>query len=172
MTKKEIKNKIKQLSPLNPFISNDFKLIVNTLIDKKTFQHTTDGVLLHKQFYFEAQTICKIIKTPENRKLIASLSAPALKLYNWLIYELNPNKDYITINKNRAKLELNINSDKTFYKALAELNEKKIICNSDIKNTYFINPKIFFCGNRVKMYPDNILVYKAANKKNKTDKQT
>ena len=36
---------------------------------------------------------------------------------------------------------------------------KCIICSSAVKHVYFINPRLFFCGNRTKMYPENVVIY-------------
>lgn len=79
MNKKQLKNI--DLLKNNPLVDNNFKIIVNKLTDKKTFQNS-DGILIHKEFYFEVQPVIKTIKTPENRILIAQLSAAANQFTN------------------------------------------------------------------------------------------
>jgi len=161
MNKKELKNQ--ELLKNNPLIDNNFKIVVNKITDKKTFQ-SSDGVLLHKEFYFEVQPMIKTIKTPENRLLIAQLSAAATKLYHWITFEIQVNQDYVLINPARCKDENLFKSNKTYYNALTELKVKCIICASAIKHVYFINPRLFFCGNRTKMYPNSVVIYKPVKK--------
>ena len=156
MNKKELKTI--DLLKNNPLIDSNFKIIVNKLTDKKTF-HNSDGILLHKEFYFEVQPVIKTIKTPENRILISQLSASAARLYNWITFEVQTNQDYVLINLTRCKSENNFKSNKTYYNALSELKAKCIICSSAVKHVYFINPRLFFCGNRTKMYPENVVIY-------------
>ena len=156
MNKKQLKNI--DLLKNNPLVDNNFKIIVNKLTDKKTFQNS-DGILIHKEFYFEVQPVIKTIKTPENRILIAQLSAAANKLFNWITFEVQTNQDFVLINIERCKKENNFKSNKTYYNALNELKAKCIICNSTVKHVYFINPRLFYCGNRTKMYPNNVQIY-------------
>ena len=146
----------------NPLTQN-LKIIVNKLEDKKTFENF-NGILLHKQYYFERQRYTKIYIDPSNRKIIAMLSNNAIRLFYWLSFEIENNKDYIKINKCRYLKENNIKSVNTYKKALTELQINLIICASPVKDVYFINPAIFFNGNRIKQYPNNIKIYKP-NKK-------
>ena len=74
-------------------------------------------------------------------------------------FEVQNNQDYVLINLTRCKSENNFKSNKTYYNALNELKVKCIICSSAVKHVYFINPRLFFCGNRTKMYPENVVIY-------------
>lgn len=161
MNKNQLKNS--ELLKINPLVNHNFKIYVNKLTDKKTYS-TTDGILLHKQYYFEIQPFTKIVKTPENRILIAGLTNAALKLFNWIQFEIITNQDFILINPDRCKTENKFKSNKTYYNALTELKKKEIIAPAQIKHVYFINPRLFFSGSRVKKYPQSVEVYKPTKK--------
>ena len=155
------KSKIDTFLHKNPFTVN-LKIVVSKLEDKKTFQNN-NGVLLHKEYYFEREQYIKIYNNPIHRKLIANLTGNTTKLLYWLSFELERNKDHIKINKKRC-LNENKFSLNTYKKALTELQTNLIICASPVKDIYFINPSLIFSGNRIKHYPNNIQIYKP-NKK-------
>ena len=141
----------------NPLL-HDFKIVVNKLTDKKTFQNS-EGILIHKEYYFEREIHTKIYHSPTHRKLLSQLSNNAIRLFYWISLELDRNKDYIKINKQRFLKENNIKSVNTLKTALSELQANLIICASPVKDIYFINPRLFYCGNRTKMYPNNVQIY-------------
>jgi len=90
------------------------------------------------------------------RQLINALSDKAQRLFLWLIYELDPGKDYLWINQTRYMEEQGIKSINTYKDAVKELVKFKIIGLSVVKSVYWINPVIFFRGSRIDKYPDKI----------------
>ena len=141
----------------NPF-TNNLKIVVNKLEDKTTYQ-STDGILLHKEYYFEREPYIKLYNNPIHRKLLANLSGNSIKLLFWLMYRIKRNQDYIKIDKTAYLKENKINSINTYKAAIKELQINLIICPTIIKDHYFINPCIFFAGNRIKNYPENVVIY-------------
>ena len=141
----------------NPF-TNNLKIVVNKLEDKTTYQ-STDGILLHKEYYFEREPYIKLYNNPIHRKLLANLSGNSIKLLFWLMYRIKRNQDYIKIDKTAYLKENNINSINTYKAAIKELQINLVICPAIIKDHYFINPCIFFAGNRIKYYPENVVIY-------------
>ena len=75
------------------------------------------------------------------------------------MYRIKRNQDYIKIDKTAYLKENNINSINTYKAAIKELQINLIICPTIIKDHYFINPCIFFAGNRIKNYPENVVIY-------------
>lgn len=141
----------------NPF-TNNLKIVVNKLEDKTTYQ-STDGILLHKQYYFEREPYIKLYNNTIHRKLIANLSGNGIKLLFWLMFRIKRNQDYIKIDKTAYLKENKINSINTYKAAIKELQINLLICPAIIKDYYFINPCIFFAGNRIKNYPENVVIY-------------
>ena len=141
----------------NPF-TNNLKIVVSKLEDKTTYQ-STDGILLHKQYYFEREPYIKLYNNTIHRKLIANLSGNAIKLLFWLMFRIKRNQDYIKIDKTAYLKENNINSINTYKAAIKELQINLVICPAIIKDHYFINPCIFFSVNRIKYYPENVVIY-------------
>ena len=146
----------------NPLLSN-FSFNVTQLEDKSTYQNN-DGVLLPKLYHLERDQHTKIFINQYNRKKIANLSNSVKSLLLWLIFELKPGTDKIEINKNRYMKENNIKSINTVKKAINELTVNFIIAPANKNKLYFINPRIFYSGSRIKSFPDNIQVYKPTTK--------
>ena len=141
----------------NPF-TNNLKIVVSKLEDKTTYQ-STDGILLHKQYYFEREPYIKLYNNTIHRKLIANLSGNGIKLLFWLMFRIKRNQDYIKIDKTAYLKENKINSINTYKAAIKELQINLLICPAIIKDYYFINPCIFFSGNRIKNYSENVVIY-------------
>jgi len=141
----------------NPF-TNNLKIVVNKLEDKTTYQ-STDGILLHKEYYFEREPYIKLYNNTIHRKLIANLSGNGIKLLFWLMFRIKRNQDYIKIDKTAHLKENKINSINTYKSAIKEQQINLVICPAIIKDHYFINPCIFFAGNRIKYYPENVVIY-------------
>ena len=153
------KIKAKKLKLINPFVSQDFKILVNRLEDKTTFVND-NGIYLHKQYLFEREQTTKLYINPIHRKLVCEISNNAKCLLFWICFELDNNQDYLWINKERYLKENNIKSIKTYNASIIELCDKLIICPAAYKDIYFINPRLIFSGSRIKSYPDNLVRYK------------
>mgnify|MGYP000887783626 CR=1 FL=1 len=159
MKKTEI-NPIDMLN--NPLISQDFKVIVNRVKDKKSYKYDfTDKLFINNQLIFEREQITKIYKKSDNRKLIGNLKPAAKELYLYLIYTIPYSQDWITINKSNYMKEFNV-SYNTYKQAIINLCENLILCPAiKYKDTFFINPRLFFSGSRINYYPDNVIVHKS-----------
>jgi hypothetical protein len=97
----------------------------------------------------------KVFTNAANRKKICGMTSRARDLYLWLIYEIDPGKDYLWLNEERIKLELNV-SYNTLKGAITDLIKEVIIVESAIKGVYWINPLFFFNGSRLDKYKQYI----------------
>lgn len=89
------------------------------------------------------------------RDIILDLSPNAVKLWVYITYYLEPNKDYFWINKAFIVTKLNLKNQKELQQLLDNELERYALINSrtGIENVYWINPSVLFCGNRLKKYP-------------------
>lgn len=104
----------------------------------------------------EYENFTKVFTKAAYRIHIMNLPSRARDLYLWLIYELEPSKDYLWINEERVRQELNI-SYNTLKGAIQDLIKEVVIVESAIKTVYWINPLFFFNGSRLDKYKDNIV---------------
>lgn len=152
---------------VNPIVNNgNFYISVSVLNDKNNYiKDPNENKALHmpKQFYFERQIKTKLYRSEIIKTMLLELDRNAKDLILWLLLEIQPNIDYIIINKEDYCKQMNV-SIKTAQRAIKSLIEKNIIATSKEIDVYFINPAIFFNGNRIKHYPNNIQIYKP-NKK-------
>lgn len=130
-----------------------------------------EGILIHSKYLIEDEPCSKVYTQSQLRHLVAALSPAATKLFVFMMYELEKNKPYVWINYSRYvrefkegneliadknnKKKISIN---TYKKALNELDAKLIIKPvTGYKDTYWINPQVFWSGNRITSFPNRVV---------------
>ena len=147
----------------NPLVKEDFQIIINKMIDEKSFKREED-ILVHNDYQMEKETVTKIYTNPLYRRHISSLSSRAKSLFLWIMYEIESGKDFIWINKSRYMEENNLSSINTYKESIIDLTVPNIICPTIYPDVYWINPRYFFSGNRMTKYKDHLILYKPHNK--------
>ena len=91
------------------------------------------------------------------RNVILDLSPLALKLWIFINYSLESNKDYIWLNRTFIVSKLRLKNQKELFTLLEqELCRYALLSPiSGYADMYWVNPSIAFCGNRLKKYPNN-----------------
>lgn len=97
-----------------------------------------------------------IYMTPETRKIYMLLSESSHKLTRYVEGILKYNQDIVKINVNKFMNEGMIRSRTTAYKAIEELCRYGFITPYHKRQYYWINPFMFFNGNRLTKYPENV----------------
>lgn len=148
----------------NPFLNN-LEIVVNSLLMKGQFRRDGD-IMVNNEVEFDRQQSTKLFKSPTNRMIAMGLGFSELRLFVWLSYECNQNKDYMWINVKRFLEEsgMSINTYKSAFDKLCRYCYIYPIVG--VKDVIWINPAIFFSGNRVKCFPRNVKVYEPVKKDN------
>lgn len=142
---------------VNPFLSN-FTILVNSLTMKGQYRKDGDD-LLPTEVDFDRQQSTRLYISPNYRKIAMGLSGNELRLFVWIAYEANQGKDYLWINVNRFLEEsgLSLNTYKSAIVKLARYGYvNKTVFNKDV---FWINPNVFFNGNRVNVFPNHVKRY-------------
>jgi hypothetical protein len=142
----------------NPLISDDFIINIRKIVAEKSYKIDSEGMMIPVELELESDTKVNVYTLPEYRKLIALCSASAKSLYIHILHEVEYGSDYIEINVNRYMKENNVLSINTYKSGIQELSRYLIIYPSLIKGVYWINPRLFFAGSRVKKYPKNVVI--------------
>lgn len=140
----------------NNFLTN-LRIPININVIQKR-----DGSVIEEER--ERNAFCKVFVTGEKRKKMNTLSSSAKELLMWIIYELDPSKDYFWLNRERYMAEMNIKSKTTVTNAVSELLTT-YIQPTRVREIYFINPDYMFNGNRIRQFPDNVTHPSRENKK-------
>jgi len=82
------------------------------------------------------------------------LSRPALKVFGFIISEIKTDTDLVFLNVKRCKEATGYASTKAINTGLSELMDNKFIARGSQNHMYYINPTIFFNGNRVTFLND------------------
>lgn len=144
-----------ELLGTNPF-TEQLVVYVSKIEYKGQYKKDKDGDLVPVFGEIEYEGLCKIYVSAEKRKKTNSLSTRAKELLLWLIYEVNTNEDFIWINRVRYMQENKISSMNTYRAAVNDLIFHGFIIRSVVNAVYWINPALFFNGNRIKKYSKNI----------------
>lgn len=143
---------------INPFIAN-LQIPINKLQLDSFREITEDGesIKLYDTVTLEKTKFTKMYCSSERRILLMNCSLRSKELILWIMFEIKSSEDYIWINKERYMRESNISSINTYKDALLELIRYGIIALSGVQNVYWINPDMFFKGDRISKYPNNII---------------
>jgi hypothetical protein len=149
---------------VNPFTAT-LKIPVRKLKGKETLlTEFTEGIslpigTLQQTVLLEDIKYSKLYHSAWMRDLITDLSPIALKVFMYVAYSLNTNEDYYTYNKSFMVKKLNLKNQKELIDVTNnELIRYGLLGLSLVPDTFWINPNYMYCGNRVKMYPKNVVI--------------
>ncbi len=146
----------------NPLIQSDFTITVRRFKDGSWLTSKEDNKTIHemKSIELEQEKYTKVFNhDKDKRKAVAALSGSASKLLLWIMAELDSSNDWIWINVQRYMKENYIEDIRTYKAAVSELIRYIFITEVNsvkYKDTYWINPRLFFCGDRLAKYPNNL----------------
>jgi len=87
-----------------------------------------------------------------DNSFIYSMSINGLKLFNYCIYNLVPNRDIIVLHSRTCMEKCNMGRT-SFFKAIKELTKNGVIWFREGSTCeYWINTNLFFNGNRLRIY--------------------
>jgi hypothetical protein len=148
---------------MNPFITNislkgrTFDKEEQIIIQVEEGMNIPSGTFKNK-LVVEEQSCTKLWHDTDFRNIILLLSYNALRLFNYIQYTLKPNIDYIWINSRLFQDTCKINKKQEYIDAVEELIRFGVITTTIYPDTYWINPLIIFSGNRLKKYPENVII--------------
>lgn len=130
------------------------QLTQSSLLDLQTGEIDPAKVQIVKQVRADKEQFVKLYTT--HLKAFFELSTTAYKVLHYVLFEIQNN----AINQDEVYLSLltaqeffenqgSKISSATFYRAMKELVEKLFLAETQKSNVYYINPKLFFNGDRV-----------------------
>lgn len=141
----------------SPFEIKGIELKINQYGSKEERAVTEDGEELYIR-KIKSESVLK--DTLEYRKVykesfvtIKDFGTPALRIFCYIAVHLKPKKEEIYINMELCNEFCGYNSRQPFYQGIVELLEKEVIAKKrGSDHYYFINPNVFFNGERVTLY--------------------
>lgn len=162
---------------VNPFlVTATFKVLKGVsskeLLDEGSFDKVDDmhvpkgGIRkgsVEYEYFFEQEKMCRVFQY-HAKNVLKDLELQAVKLFLYLICHVSPNAQRIKIDEKKYMKQCGIKSLKTLYTAVNALKSKGVLIKSK-PSVYWINPAIFFNGDRIKNFPDNLVVVGIAKRK-------
>ena len=143
---------------LNPFVNN-LQIEATKLTDTGKYVPDEDGTMLPCTVLVEKRQSTKIFYCSGCKDMIYNLSPGAKSLYLFVLYNLDSGQDWIQINIQWYMTKNNIKSINTYKEAVKELCRYLFLSQTvDYKDVYWINPMLFFSGNRITKYPTKVII--------------
>lgn len=149
---------------INPFIVNNYIKARSFNKETTVVIKTEEGINLpsghiNNNMLVEEQSSTKIYHDTQFRDRILGLDETCLKLLFFIMYQLKPNEDFIWINSRLFQNSARIRDKRKYTDAVSLLSRYGFIyLITGYTDLYWINPLVFFSGNRLKMYPDNLTI--------------
>lgn len=102
-----------------------------------------------------------------DQTIFFKLRKPAIRVFLYLAYNIPKNKDKIYFNFNECRKFTQYSTNRSIYQGLSDLIENNVIARGHSSYIYFINPSVFFNGDRSKLLEE----FDQASKKEKTKLQ-
>ena len=100
-----------------------------------------------QQYEVDPAEFTKIFK--KNLKAFTGIKAAGQNVFNYIQSILKPGQDAIIFSIDKCKKFTGYNSPRDIYNGLTELIDAEIISRSEDFYIYYINPTVFFNGNRI-----------------------
>lgn len=140
----------------NPLLNN-LKIVITGFEIPNQYK-MVDGKKEQVEAEIERVGFTKVFSDAERRKAMLVLTPRAKDLLLWLMYEVEPNKDYLWLNKWRYMEESGIATYNTYNSAVNDLIANLYIAKvAGYSNVFWISPHFFFNGNRAKTFPEHVV---------------
>lgn len=156
----------------NPFTAVELFQIPTRRYETSSFDKKGD-VFLPAVRVSEYQDYTKLYAEPAFRLRTNKLSLRAKEMFLWIMYTIKAGQETIWINRERYMKEMGISSNTTVLTTIKDLIKLNYLAKTaEGKDMYFINPKYFFQGDRLKKYHKNTFVkYDVKEPENREDEE-
>lgn len=142
----------------NPFLADGFKIDVISRLSGSYFKDVGDDgmpIFLPKMKYIESEEYVRFYK--RYKKDLNALPLNSKGLLWWVLGETECGRDHVILNRKRCLKENRI-SLSTYWRCLRGLEKGRFIQNIEFgdEDVYWLNPKYFYNGSRVKKYKQYI----------------
>jgi hypothetical protein len=135
---------------VNPFVRN---VIIR---GKRIIYQNKDGLKEDSGNVVEDNLFVRLYINEANNSRLKNLSHTSLYLLNYIFIEIISGEDYIQLGYGNVTKVLKMSKD-TYSKAISDLKTNDIIRDKEVKKgLYWINPLVFFKGDRIKKYKNQV----------------
>lgn len=139
----------------NPFIAN-LTIPVSRITNYKEFRLGPDGINLPVSFFLDRTPSTKIYHGENRLKKLADISDRAVRMVMYMMMTIENGKHFIRLNEDRYRKMFDIRSPNTYKDTIKELVTAAYIARTNYKTVFWINPDLFFSGDRTKAFPDKL----------------
>jgi len=147
----------------NPFMNESLEVVQKNIVKKlKSSSSTSEQAILHaidengevighttfvRQIEVDEQQFAKLYLN--KFESFFNLTQASIRVFGYIMSTLKPNQDMVLFDMDKCKEYTKYKTSKPIYKGLAELLNSNIIARTKFEYMFYINPMIFFNGNRI-----------------------
>lgn len=118
----------------------------DAIMNLKTGELSDDAIFLSKKERVDKDKFVKLYV--DSVSALFDLSRPAQKVFTFILQELEYS-DRVIFNMRKCRDVTGYSSDARIYRGLADLVKAEFIAKSEIPNVFFVNPQVFYKGDRL-----------------------
>ena len=141
---------------MNPF-SQELIIEVSTRLDPEAKIKDEYGCEIPASSVIEKADSVKVYQSAANRDRAMNMSATAMRMFVFIVYELEDTDDWVELDPEWYKQISGAGSRNMYKKGKEELVRYGYITPTEHKNIYWVNPSLMFAGNRIRKYPTKVL---------------
>jgi len=153
---------------MNPF-TQELVIAVNVRLDPDAKIKDGYGGEVPASNLIERDKSAKVYQSAANRDRAMNLSATAMRMFVFIMYELDGTDDWIMLDPDWYKDASGAGSRNMYKKAKDELVRYGYISRTEHRNVYWVNPALVFAGNRVSKFKDNVVIKDTFTGKHQTN---
>jgi hypothetical protein len=151
----------------NPYL-NQLVIECTKRIDPEAFVADEDGTMLPASSVIEKTKPLKLYRPDGSKSAAMNLSAGALRMFVYIQYTLKYGLDYIMVTPEQYT---KIATRNVYKKAIDELHRYGYIQPSVQRYVFWINPSLMFAGNRIRKWPNKVVVKNTWSPDKKTEQE-
>jgi len=160
MKQTEYVNPFIHTNKIDVFLHNKTKTVLNIeqLLNGETIIYKPEIMNIKTPYIVDTGKKCSVFTDTELNSIYINLSEISFKLLFYIFRILQNNEDIVKINTKKFMELSGIKSRSTIYKGIDELCRYGFISPFPKQGYYWINPFMFFKGNRTEKYKSNLNV--------------
>lgn len=142
---------------INPF-TQELVIECTKLMIPDAMVMDEEGIMLPASMVIEKQKAMKVFRYPGAKERAMGLSVGALRMFVYIQYTVKAGKDWIQLTPDQYVRSVGKGGRNVHKKAIEELHRYGYIQPTVKKYVYWVNQCLMYAGDRIRKWPQNVVV--------------
>lgn len=156
---------------INPY-TQELVIECTKRIDPEAMVMDEDGIMIPATSVVEKQKAMKIFRYPGTKERAMNLSAGALRMFVYIQYTVKAGKEWVQMTPEQYARAVGKGGRNAYKNATIELHRYGYIQPTVQKHVYWVNQCLMYAGDRIRKWPDKVVVKNTWAPDKPTDKPT